>query len=152
MIHESGRSLLEVIGVMAIAGLMTVGAFSAYQVMRTNQTRTIANADLNKLVEDTKLLFESRGTYDGVSVEYLIKAGALKSDASPLGGADWSVVSSADGNTFSINLVDLTNGECEYFATNRPTWATMVLVNGLEVGMTTGCFDSNTNQLSFIVE
>ena len=69
---ESGRSLIEVIGVLAISGLMTVGAFSAYKVMRTNQTRTIADADLTKMVQDTKILFESRGGYDGVSIDYLI--------------------------------------------------------------------------------
>lgn len=149
---ESGRSLLEVIGVLAIAGLMTVGAFSAYKVMRTNQTRTIANADLTKLVQDTKILFEARGGYDGVSVDYLIKAGALKNNASPIGGADWSVVASADGHSFQINLVDLTSGECEYFASTKPQWATAVLINGFEVGLTSGCFESNTNQLSFIVE
>lgn len=149
---ESGRSLIEVIGVMAIAGLMTVGAFKAYQVMRTNQTRTIATADLNKLVQDTRMLFETRGAYDGVSVGYLIKAGALKTSAAPVGGSDWSVVASADGNSFAINLVDLTSGECEYFASAKPEWATSVLVNGLEVGLTSGCFESNTNQLSFIVE
>lgn len=152
MQQQSGRSLIEVIGVMAIAGLMTVSALGVYNMLRKNQTRTIANADLEQVAQNTKLLMEIRGTYEGVSVDYLIKAGALQSEKAPIGGNNWSVVSSADGKSFSINLVDLTSGECDYFATTKPDWAAAILVNGFETGLTENCFDSDTNQISFIVE
>lgn len=152
MREESGRSLIELIGVMAIAGVMTISALGVYNVIRSNQIRTIASADLSQIAENTKLLMEMRGTYEGVSVDYLIKAGALKSNAAPIGGNDWSIISSVDGATFAINLVDLTNGECEYFATSKPKWAKSVMINGFEVGISANCFDSDTNQISFIVE
>ena len=152
MNQQSGRSLIEVIGVMAIAGLMTVSALGVYNMLRKNQARTIADAELEQIAQDTKLLLEMRGTYEGVSVDYLIKAGALRSEKAPIGGDNWSVVSSADGKSFSINLVDLTTGECDYFATSKPQWAKSILVNGFETGMTENCFDSDANQISFIVE
>lgn len=152
MKEQSGRSLIEVIGVIAIAGVMTVSSLGVYNVIRSNQIRTIASAELQQIAENTKLLMEMRGTYEGLSVDYLIKAGALKSDKAPLGGADWSVVASADGTTFSINLVDLTSGQCEYFATAAPKWASAILINGFETSITDNCFDSDTNQISFIVE
>ncbi|MBQ4130477.1 MAG: hypothetical protein IJD69_03830 [Alphaproteobacteria bacterium] len=149
---ESGRSLIEVIGVMAIAGIMTVSAVGVYNMIRANQVRNIADAELEQIAQDTKLLMEMRGTYEGVSVDYLIKAGALESDAAPMGGDDWSVVASADGQSFSINLVDLTAGECDFFATAKPKWASAILVNGFEAGITENCFESDTNQVSFIIE
>ncbi len=149
---ESGRSLIEVIGVMAIAGIMTASALGLYNMIRTNQTRSIADAELEQIAQDTKLLMEMRGTYEGVSVDYLIKAGALKSDVAPIGGENWSVVASADGQSFSINLVDLTTGDCNYFTTVKPKWASAILVNGFETGITDNCFESDTNQISFIVE
>lgn len=152
MKHESGRSLIEVIGVMAIAGVMTISALGVYNMIRANQVRTIANADLEQIAENTKMLMEMRGTYEGVSVDYLIKAGALKSDKSPIGGDDWSVVAGADGATFSINVTDLSAGECEYFATTKPKWTSAILINGFESGIADNCFDSDTNQVSFIVE
>lgn len=152
MREESGRSLIEVIGVMAIAGVMTITALGVYNMIRANQIRTIASADLSQIAENTKLLMEMRGTYEGVSVDYLIKAGALKTDAAPIGGDDWSVTASADGATFSINLVDLTGGECEYFATSKPKWAKSLMINGFEIETSDNCFDSDTNQISFIVE
>ena len=149
---ESGRSLIEVIGVMAIAGVMTVSALGVYNMLRQNQVRSIASVELKQIAENTKILLEMRGTYEGVSIDYLIKAGALDSEKAPIGGDDWSVVSSADGKSFSINLVDLTTGECDYFATQKPKWASAILVNGFETGLTDNCFDSDTNQISFIVE
>lgn len=152
MQQQSGRSLIEVIGVMAIAGLMTVSALGVYNVLRKNQARTIAVAELEQIAQNTKMLLEMRGTYEGVSVEYLIKAGALQSDKAPIGGDEWSVASSADGKSFAINLVDLTTGECDYFVATKPKWASAILVNGFETGMTDNCFSSDTNQISFIVE
>ena len=81
--------MIEVIGVMAIAGIMTVSAVGVYNMIRANQARSIADAELEQIAQDTKLLMEMRGTYEGVSVDYLIKAGALESDAAPMGGDDW---------------------------------------------------------------
>lgn len=149
---ESGRSLIEIIGAMAIAGVMVVGTIAAYNTIRTNQVRSIADAELNQMAQDIKILMEMRGTYEGLSIDYLIKAGALNSNRAPIGGNDWSVTASADGQTFSINLVDLTDGECKYFTATPPKWASAMLVNGFESGITDNCFDSATNQISFIVE
>ena len=137
---------------MAIAGMMMVGTIAAYNMIRSNQARTVATAELEQIVEDTKILMEMTGSYEGISINYLIKAGALKSDRPPIGGTDWSINASADNLSFAINLVDLTASECEYFAEKQPRWASAILINGFETGVTTNCFDSTTNQISFIVE
>ncbi len=152
MSEQSGRSLIEVIGVMTIAGIMTVSALGVYNMIRTNQVRTIASSHLRQIAENTKILMEMRDSYDGVSVDYLIKAGALDSDAAPIGGDGWSVVATSDAKGFEIRLVDLTTGECDYFVSAKPKWATKVLINGFESGATDNCFDSDTNQITFVVE
>lgn len=152
MKHESGRSLIEVIGVLAIAGIMTAAALGTYKMVRNNQVRHIANSTLADIAKNTKLLLEMRGDYTGVSVDYLVKSGAIKTPAAPIGGANWSVTASADGKSFSINLVELTRGECEYFVTATPVWTTSMLVNGYESDPDTRCLSSSANQISFIVE
>ncbi len=152
MKHESGRSLIEVIGVLAIAGIMTAAALGTYKMVRNNQARHIANSTLADIAKNTKLLLEMRGDYTGVSVDYLVKSGAIKTPAAPIGGANWSVTASADGKSFSINLVELTRGECEYFVTATPVWTTSMLVNGYESDPDTHCLSSSANQISFIVE
>lgn len=152
MRSESGRSLIEIIGVMAIGAVMSVSAIGLYRVMRTNQVRTIATANLEQVAQNVKILMEMRGDYSGVSVDYLIKAGALKNADAPLGGANWSVVAAADGASFSINLTELSEGECDYFSTTPQKWAAAILINGYEVDNSDRCFSSPTNQVSFIVE
>lgn len=152
MREESGRSLIEIIGIMAIGAIMTVSAVSLYNVIRGNQMRAVASANMEALARDTRLLLGMRGDYSGVSVDYLIKAGALKSDRAPLGGP-WSVTAGADGKTFSINLTQLSAGECDYFITTTPGWAAEIRVNGMPADTTAdSCFSSRTNEISFIVE
>lgn len=153
MKQEYGRSLIEIVGVIAIGTVMTATAIGMYRMMRDNNARTIADSQLEQIAGDVKMLLEMRGDYSGVSVDYLIKAGALKSDKSPLGGDQWSVVASADGESFSINLTELTQGECAYFSTAIPKWATSIVVNGFEVRDNSDrCFSTPTNQISFIIE
>ena len=43
MIQERGASMIEIIGVLAIAGVMSAAAIAMYQVIRNNQTRKIAS-------------------------------------------------------------------------------------------------------------
>ena len=153
MKQEYGRSLIEIIGVMAIGAIMSVATVGMYRQIRTTQMRTIANSELEQIAKNVKLLTGARGTYEGVSVDYLVKAGALKSTNAPIGSDTWTVTPSFDGASFSINLTDLTPGECAYFSTKRPKWASSILINGAELADgATNCFSTNTNQISFVVE
>lgn len=152
MKQESGRSLIEIIGVLAISAIMAVAAIKMYGQIRTTQTRTLVSSELEQIAKNTKLLTGARGSYAGVSVDYLVKAGALKSTHAPIGTDDWSISPSFDEKSFSINLIGLSSGECEYFATKKSSWATTVLINGYEPAGGSNCFSTNTNQVSFVVE
>lgn len=152
MKQESGRSLIEIIGVLAIGAVISVAAVKMYGQIRATQTRTIVSSELEQLAKNIKLLTGARGSYAGLSVDYLVKAGALKSTTALIGGDGWSVQPSFDEKSFSINLVDLSSGECEYFAIKKQPWATTVLINGAESNGASNCFSTNTNQVSFIVE
>ncbi len=152
MKHESGRSLIEVIATMAIATVMMAGTIGMYVMIRNNQTHSIASTELEKIAGDVKLLLEMRGDYTGVSVDYLIKAGALKNASAPIGGDGWSVSATTDGTAFSINLVDLNYGDCEYLVTAPHKWAKSMSVNGYSSDLGAQCMKSGPNNVSFIVE
>ena len=154
MKHEYGASMIEIIGVLAIAGLMSGAAIAMYNVIRGNQVRKIAAVEMEEIVRDTKMLMGMRGDYTGISVEYLISAGALDNAKAPIGGDGWSVTSIDNGAGFAINLTQLTQGECQYFATSRPKWATEIQINNVKLdgADTENCFSTDTNQMSFIVK
>lgn len=149
---ESGRSLIEIIGVLAITGVMAVSSIGIYSMIRKNQTRTIASHKMEQIASDVKLLMEMRGSYEGISVDYLIKSGALKTDAAPIGGDDWSVTASSDGTFFAINLTNLSESDCDYFAVAIPQWASAILINGYETEPESHCFAGGANQVSLIVK
>ena len=153
MREQSGRSLIEIVGVLAITAVTSVGAIGIYNSVRHTQKRTIASAELEQVVKNIHILMEPRGTYEGISVDYLIKAGALNRADAPIGG-DWSITASLTQPTFSINLTQLSEGDCDYFAAAAPSWAARLIVNGYEYGtdMDAHCFSSGTNQITFIVE
>ena len=46
MITERGASMIEIIGVLAIAGLMSAAAIGMYNTIRNNQARKIASTKL----------------------------------------------------------------------------------------------------------
>lgn len=86
MNHESGASLIEIIGVLAIAGVMSGAAIAMYNVIRNNQARKIASIELEEIAKNTKMLMGLRGDYTGLSVDYLVSAGALQNNSAPIGG------------------------------------------------------------------
>ena len=151
MKSESGRSLIEIIGVLAITALMTAAAIGIYNSIRHSQKNTIASAELRELAKNAKLLMGMRGDYSGISVDYLVKAGALHSDKAPI-GKTWSVDVGADPTTFTINLHGLSRGECDFFATVVPTWATEMFVNNYRIEESVTCFSNADNDISFTVQ
>ena len=69
---------------------------------------------------------EYSGSYDKVSIEYLIKAGVLKNSKAPI-GKTWEIKPTTKG--FAIQLFKLTFEECVFFATKNIEWASYVIIN-----------------------
>lgn len=152
MNNQSGRSLIELIGVMAIGGVMAAGAIGIYTSVHNEQRRAIAAVTMQDMVQNIKLLMESHGSYEGISIDYLVKAGALRNTDAPIGDKNWSVTPTLNGTGFMINLVGLSMGDCDYFETAIPSWATTVRINGNDFDGADNCFSSKTNNVTFIIE
>ena len=148
MREDSGRSLIEIIGVLAIGAVMMAATYSIYHSTNEKQKRFVASETLKDIVQKTKTLLEYTG-YTPVSVDYLVKAEAISNNKPPLGGNDWSITSNYDGTEFSINLVDLSFDECAYFTTKKFDWATRIIVNGYETSDSAFCMKTGSNRISF---
>lgn len=151
MREQSGRSLIEIIGVLAIGAIMISGTYAIYNSTNEKQKRLIASSELENIATKTKTLLEYSG-YTPVSVDFLIESGALSNDKAPAGGKDWSVTSSIDGTEFSINLVKLTYDECVYFATKKIKWTTHIKVNGYDAKDASFCLKTGDNMMSFFAQ
>lgn len=151
MTEQSGRSLIEVLGVLAIGAIITAAAVGMYSQIRGSARRQFAITQMSDVARDAKLLMGARGDYSGISVEYLVQMGALQNGATPIGDA-WEITATDDGAAFAINLTGLTSGECAYFETVSAPFAQTVQINGYDVADTSHCFSTATNRVSFIVK
>jgi type II secretory pathway pseudopilin PulG len=151
MREQSGRSLIEIIGVLAISGIMVAGVFSMYQSISNRQKRMIASENLKEIATKTKTLLEYSG-YQPVSVDFLVESGALKNTKQPIGTPDWSVTASIDGSEFSINVNGLTFDDCAYFTTKKFDWVDHISVNGYGNDASSFCLKTGENKISFFVK
>ena len=151
MREQSGRSLIEIIGVLAISGIMVAGVFSMYQSIINRQKRMIASENLKEIATKTKTLLEYSG-YQPVSVDFLVESGALKNTKQPIGTSDWSVTASIDGSEFSINVNGLTFDDCAYFTTKKFDWVDHISVNGYGNDAPSFCLKTGENKISFFVK
>lgn len=151
MTEQYGRSLVEILGVLAIGAVITAAAVGMYGQIRNSQRRQIAMADLADVARDAKLLMGARGDYSGISVQYLVQMGALRNENAPIGDA-WSVTTLDDNSAFSINLDGLNADECAYFETAPAAWANEIVINGYAHDAQSHCFSTSTNRISFVVK
>ncbi len=152
MKSESGRSLIEMLGVLAIMGVLTTAVIATYNSLRDRTSRTVAEESLKTTANNAKILYSSKGDFKGISIDGLIKAGALKDVRPPLGGMDWDISSNVEGTEFSINLVNLSGDDCKYFVVKKLDWADIVKVNGLTVEPGITCMETGDNDVSFIIK
>ena len=149
---QSGRSMIEMLGILALAGVMAFGAFKLYQTLRARQTRITAEMELSDIASNAKLLFRGRGDYSNISLDYLVKAGAVPTNKSPIPNAELSVMSEELGKKFAIRLDGLSYGDCAYFATAKLDWAEFVRINGFTDNAKSFCYEIEKNRVEFIVE
>lgn len=150
MKEESGRSLVEIIGVLAIGAIMIASAYSIYQSINNRQTRLIASETLKDVAAKTKTLYEFSG-YGNVNLSQLQTDGVLTNTNPPIGGA-WEIKATSDGTAFTITLKQLSYDDCEYFAVKKSDWAKEKKINGSTTGTCAKKPTGDKNMVAFTVQ
>ena len=74
---ESGRSMIEMLGVLAIIGVLSVGGIAGYsKAMNKFKTNKVAD-QVSMLVANIKTMYAQQNTYDGLSNETAISLGVV---------------------------------------------------------------------------
>ena len=84
---ESDRSMIEMLGVLAIVGILSAGGIAGYSMaMQHHKTNTLIER-IQLIVTRTKTIYKN-GNYNGVSNQNLIDSGKLsaKDLENPFGG------------------------------------------------------------------
>lgn len=143
MKSEYGRSMIEMLGVLAIMGVLTVAATLMISRAMGMQKRSAVNDEVLQMVTSVRQLL---GEYDDFShINNATIFGAIgMSNKNPYGGTYELSVDSANPRQFIVSITGLSQSDCEYFTTKA--WADSVgyQISGGSVGGATGnCNRSN---------
>ena len=108
--EQSGRSMIEMLGVLAIIGVLSVGGIAGYsKAMNKFKTNKVAD-NVSMLVANIKTLYAQQNTYDGLNNETAVSMGVVPDELvqKTYGTTD------ADKNTVkSVKLMNAFNGDVD---------------------------------------
>lgn len=115
MRQESGRSMIEMMGVLAIMGVITVGAIAAISSAMKLQKSNTVNDEVLQMVTQVRQLF---GGYDDFSnINNATIFGAIgMSNKNPYGGTYEISVNPSNTRQFVITITGLTQSDCNSLA------------------------------------
>ncbi|MBO4480111.1 MAG: type II secretion system protein [Alphaproteobacteria bacterium] len=116
MKYESGRSMIEMLGVLAIMGVITIGAISMISTAMRTQKRNTVNEEVLQIVTGVRQLL---GEYDDFSnINNTTIFGAIGiSPKNTYGGSYELSVDPSNPRQFIVSITGLTDSDCEYFVT-----------------------------------
>ena len=105
-VNESGRSMIEMLGVLAIIGVLSVGGIAGYsKAMNKFKTNQVAD-NVSMLVANIKTLYAQQKTYTGLNNTSAVSMGVVPDEL----GTSATLTNAFNGNVF-IASGNSTTGE-----------------------------------------
>lgn len=150
MRQESGRSMIEMLGVLAIMGVITVGAIGMISTAMRTQKRSAVNDDVIQIVTGVRQLLGEFDDYSHINNATIF--GAIGMNAkNPYGGTYELNVDPANSRQFIVSINGLSESDCKYFVTKA--WSDSIgyqMSNGANGGATGSCTDGNGRNTVYI--
>jgi len=113
---ESGRSMIEMLGVLAIMGVLTVGAIGLISTAMRTQKRNTVNEEVLQMVTGVKQLLGEFDDFSHINNSTIFGAIGMSSK-NPYGGTYELAVDPANSRQFIVTINGLSRSDCEYFIT-----------------------------------
>ena len=103
--HESGRSMIEMLGVLAIIGVLSVGGIAGYSQAMAKFKVTKVTDQVQSIVTNIRTLFATQKNYAAIeNMEQMYAMGVIGSDVCGAGsGAAYTNCTSAFGGAFKMS-------------------------------------------------
>lgn len=151
MREESGRSMIEMIGVLAIMGAITVGAIWLISTAMKTQKRNSVNEQVIQIVSMVRNLFSEYDDYSALDGSRIFGALGM-SDKNPYGGLYKVNVNPENSRQFVVSVTGLSKSDCEFFTIKA--WSDSIgyqISNGKNGGATGDCNrENNENSIQII--
>ena len=74
---EKGRSMIEMLGVLAIVGVLSVGGIAGYSKAMAKYKMNTLLSQVSELTMNIRSLYMAQGDYEGISERVVINAGVV---------------------------------------------------------------------------
>ena len=110
--NESGRSMIEMLGVLAIIGVLSVGGIAGYsKAMNKFKTNKVAD-NVSMLVANIKTIYAQQNSYKDLTKGYAVDLGTVPDELVA------SKTAGADGAASTVTLTNAYNGSVDINASN----------------------------------
>ncbi len=150
MRQESGRSMIEMIGVLAIMAIITAGAFALISTAFHTQKRARVTDDVANIVSGVRSLLGEYDDFSNIDNSTIFGAIAV-SNKNPYGGTYELAVDASNSRRFVVSINGLSKSDCE--SLKIKAWTDSIGYeesNHKESGAKATCVDGNNNVVSII--
>ena len=104
--NQSGRSMVEMLGVLAIIGVLSVGGIAGYSKAMNKYKINKTTDQISMLVANIRTMFATQGSYKGLDNKQAVKFGIVPNDLYTAGSAAEKSITSSSGitNAFGGNV------------------------------------------------
>lgn len=139
-INESGRSMIEMLGVLAIVGVLSVGGIAGYSraMSKFRENKTVDM--VSHIAANTRILYGSQKSYKGLNDSIAEKAKLFPegNNANPFGGSNPVSIKSATRGTAIAENAEDTSGDEKAFVIVVPDVPVESCINLLTIDWGTG--------------
>lgn len=152
MKQESGRSMVEMVGVLAIMGVITAGAVLLITRGMGMQKQSQVNEDVSYMVTRVREIHGQFDDFSGLNSRTIFNAIGMTAK-NPYGGAYEISADPSNPRQFIVKITGLDSGECDLFTSRA--WSDSVgyhTSGGRQSGATGDCnrgAGKNTVQITF---
>ncbi|MDR1071086.1 MAG: hypothetical protein LBL21_00375 [Rickettsiales bacterium] len=113
---ESGRSMIEMLGVLMIMGVITVAAVQMISAAMRSSKRTTVQDEVAQITMGVRQLLGEYDDFSGIDNNTIFAAIGISSK-NPYGGKYELRTNQADKQQFVVSITGLAKSDCEYFRT-----------------------------------
>lgn len=150
MRQESGRSMIEMVGVLAIMGMLTATAFALISLGISRQKQSRVTDDVVTIVSGVRSLLVDYDDFSNIDNSTIFAAMSM-SDKNPYGGTYELTVNPYNKRQFIVKINGLSKSDCEALLTKAWTDSVGYISSEHKEGGATGnCADGDKNVVSIV--
>lgn len=112
--NDAGRSMIEMLGVLAIMSILTVGAFTMVNNAMRSSDRLRIQDEITLMAQNVKMLMSEYEDFSNIDSAIIFSAIGV-SNKNPYGGTYEIAADPANPRQFVISITGLPRGDCEFF-------------------------------------